>query len=512
MSDGGASLWQEAGDSLQPLMGGRMTPYETTEALRPGYSTVSQIRNRLSDKVRRVETAISGECMAPQWTGERWNFDLVSVSSKDVDFLPCTVWENQAPKIEAKLREAGFSLEEAMTAGMTLEVTGTTWLGKDGRVHVRVTAIEPGYVRRGSLHLQDKAAMATIGAAGIASHRLCQSFTHDNPTSAFQAIDRLPKRVMVLGPPGAQGIGDFKRRLGNNRTSSPQVVYRALSWTPAGNIRTVQEHFDEAHRQDMDLVLLVQGGGHWSMLRGYERADLALAIHRSRVPVATAVGHDANVSLADRAATLSFITPTAAAEAIVNALNHQYFRGKKDSREAAAQKRRKADHAARTAERQAAASEIQNLKGQIANREDELVRVQEAASQREFELGAKVYRAAAAHTLDLLEAAEQRVRFISRLATATTAIMVAALIRFGQEILSLVPAGLGPANYWLYVATVIFAGAAVVVRQQLARRKITLSSAKPMRYPHPNADSWRQATKTVRTIRGLRKLRHHTPL
>ncbi|MGN7250003.1 exodeoxyribonuclease VII large subunit [Arthrobacter sp. SAFR-014] len=274
----------------------------------------------------------------------------------------------------------------------------------------------------------------------------------------------------------------------------------------------MQAHFDEAYRQDMDLVLLVQGGGHWSMLRGCERADLALAIHKSRVPVATAVGHDANVSLADRAAKLSFMTPTAAAEAMGNALNHQQFRGKKDAREAAAQRRRKADHATRKAEREAVTSEIQNLKKVIKNLEDELAQAREAAMKRAFELEARAHRAVAVHTLDLLESAEQRVRFTSRLATATTAITVAALIRFGHEILSLVPGDRGPADYWLYVATVAFAGAALVVRQRLARRKITFSSTRPMSYPHPDADSWRQATKTVRTIRGLRKLRHHAPL
>jgi exonuclease VII large subunit len=491
-----------------------MTPYETTPTLRSDYSTVSEIRNWFKDKVRRVEVALGGECVAPQQTDGRWNFDLVSLSAQGVDYLPCTIWEDRAPKIDAKLRDAGSSLEEAMTAGMALRVTGKMWLGKDGKVYVTVTAIEPGFVRRGGLYLEDQEAMAAMVAAGVSKHRLCPAFTHDSPLSAFQAIDLLPRRIIVLGPSGAQGMGDFKRRLRNSRSSSLYVVYRALSWTPAGNIRTMQTHLEEAYSQGMDLVLLLQGGGHWSMLRGYERADLALLIHKSRVPVATAVGHDANVSMADRAATLSFITPTAAAEAIGNALSQQYFREKRHAREAAAQKRRTAENAAKTAQRHATAAKMLSLQDQVKNLKGKLALTLETANvakHRAFDLEAKVQWAAATHIADLLETAEQRVRFISRLITVATVATAAALITFGEDFLSLLQPAPRPLDYWLYAATVILAGAVLVVRQSLARRKIAFPSAKPMKRPHIDMNSWRFAAKRVLTIRSLRKLRYHRP-
>jgi exonuclease VII large subunit len=113
----------------------------------------------------------------------------------------------------------------------------------------------------------------------------------------------------------------------------PEVVYRALSWTESSSIKTVEAHLNEASRRNIDLVVLVRGGGPWSQLRGYERLDLALAIHKSRVPVATAVGHNADISLADRAAVLSFTTPTAAAEAISNELRREQRPAAKQKRE-----------------------------------------------------------------------------------------------------------------------------------------------------------------------------------
>jgi exonuclease VII large subunit len=489
-----------------------MTSYETTQVEGANRSNVSQVRGWAKSRIRRADVAMWGECVAPRQTGARWNFDLAYVNAKDVEFLSCTIWESQAPKIDLELRKMGLSLEQAMTTGMALKLTGTTWLGKDGKLYVTVTAIEPELVRRGSLYLEDMRAMDAMKVAGVASERLCDSFTHDNPKSALQTLGRSPVRIMVLGPEGAQGIGDFRRRLRHNRTPSPHVVYRALSWTLAENIQTVKTHLDDAYLQNVDLVLFVQGGGHWSVLRGYERKDLALAIHSSRVPVATAVGHDANVSLADRAAKLSFITPTAAAEAIGNALDYQHYKQRNAVREAAGQKKRKADLAARTVERETFRDKTKNLETKVNDLERSLAKALQDTDLAQTQRTAEVHRANCIHTQDLLELASRRVRFNSRLATAATLIGVAVLIAGTHEVMGLLRIDRGPAEQWLYATSLALLGAALVLKQLVARRNITRPSAAPMKRPPANAYTWRFAVKRVHTIRGLRKLRHHTPL
>ena len=429
--------------------------------------------------------------MAPRQTGSRWNFDLVTATAGDLDILPCTIWKEQAAKISAKLEEGGRSLEKAMTSGMVLKIQGTTWLGNDGRLYVKVTSIEPDFSRRGRLHAEVQQGMAAIRKAGVSSERLRRTYRHADPRKAFHGVgvkfrttDVRPARIMVLGPAEAQGVGDFKSRLESDKASRLEVLYRATSWTAKSNIETMQAHFNEALRQEMDLVLLVRGGGHWSDLRGFEREDLALAIHNSRVPVATAVGHEANLSLADRAAALSFATPTAAAEAISNEL-------RREQRPAPKQKR----------EEEVADTDKEK---------DPVLQEMKGAQLHAALLARDIQNVSAAYNNDLLEYAERRVRTISRLTTAAVAAALT-IILGSEQTLTLFQAAAGPTGDWLYIALVTVLSASLVW-QYLAGRKISQPPSKPMKYPYSTVEAWRLATKQVRSVKGLRELRHHRPL
>jgi len=395
-----------------------------------------------------------------------------------------------------------------MLEGMVLTIRGTLWFSADGTVGVRVSDIEPGFARRGELYVEHKKAIASLRRAGVSSRRLSNDFVHDNPKNAFQDVGFKPERVMVLGPADAQGIGDLRRRLSQSAGSPHEVIYRSLSWTAGSNIGAFHAHLQEAKRLDLDLVLLAQGGGHWSRLRGYQRADLALAIHRSPVPVATAVGHDANISLADRAAMLSFTTPTAAAEAIANVLDLDRWRRKRDARNALAQVRREEELAARTAS-------ISLQKAKMKEMEQRCAAAWEAegrARRKQTEAVAGLRMAFRLHTQDLLETAEARVRFVSHAVSAVTILAVIALVASADEVLRLLQASPNAFHKWLYFLTTISTVIWLLVRQWRARKATGLPSTSPMKHPPEDVDSWRVAVKRVRTVRKLRQLRHHMPL
>ncbi|MHC6591700.1 exodeoxyribonuclease VII large subunit [Arthrobacter sp. C152] len=391
---------------------------------------------------------------------------------------------------------------------MVLTIRGTLWFNSEGTVGLRVSDIEPGFARRGELYLEHKRAIASLRTAGVDSRRLSNRFVHDNPKKAFQDIGFKPERIMVLGPANAQGIGDLKRRLSHSSRSTPEVIYRSLSWTAGSHIGAFDAHLQEAGRLDLDLVLLVQGGGHWSRLRGYQRADLALAIQRSPVPVATAVGHDANISLADRAAMLSFTTPTAAAEAIDNVLDLDRWQRKRDARNAVAQERREAELAARRAF-------IGLQEAKVKDLEQKCTAAWEAegrARRDQMEAVAGLHLAFRLHTQDLLETAEARVRFISHAVSVVILLAVIALVAFDDEVLRLLQFSPNALQNWLYVLTTIATGVWLLVWQRRARNTTGLPSASRMKHPPRDVDSWRVAVKRVRTVRKLRKLRHHMPL
>jgi exodeoxyribonuclease VII large subunit len=70
-------------------------------------------------------------------------------------------------------------------------------------------------------------------------------------------------------------------------------------------------------RRDLDVVVVIRGGGARSELATFDHADIALAIATSPLPVFTGLGHEIDRSVADEVAHSALKTPTACAAALV---------------------------------------------------------------------------------------------------------------------------------------------------------------------------------------------------
>ena len=66
-----------------------------------------------------------------------------------------------------------------------------------------------------------------------------------------------------------------------------------------------------------DVILIMRGGGSISDLWSFNEPQVVEAIFRSRIPVVTAIGHEADTTLADLVADLRAPTPTSAANQIL---------------------------------------------------------------------------------------------------------------------------------------------------------------------------------------------------
>ncbi|HRE03781.1 MAG TPA: exodeoxyribonuclease VII large subunit, partial [Ilumatobacteraceae bacterium] len=74
-------------------------------------------------------------------------------------------------------------------------------------------------------------------------------------------------------------------------------------------------------RDDIDVVVVIRGGGARTELAVFDDESIAVAIATSVVPVFTGLGHEIDRSIADEVAHTAFKTPTACAAHLVAAVD-----------------------------------------------------------------------------------------------------------------------------------------------------------------------------------------------
>ena len=129
-----------------------------------------------------------------------------------------------------------------------------------------------------------------------------------------RAPPRLPRRIGVVTSPSGAALRDVLQVLRRRFPAIPVVVYPV----PVQGIsapREIAEMLALADRRaEVDVLLLVRGGGSLEDLWAFNEEIVARAIFASTIPIISAVGHETDVTIADFVADLRAATPSAAAE------------------------------------------------------------------------------------------------------------------------------------------------------------------------------------------------------
>jgi exodeoxyribonuclease VII large subunit len=132
-----------------------------------------------------------------------------------------------------------------------------------------------------------------------------------------RALPPMPRAIGIVTSLGAAALHDvvtcLRRRAGHVRVVlAPAAVQGGQA--PAELVRALDALYGLAERGELDVILLVRGGGSIEDLWAFNDEQVARAIVRSPVPLVSGVGHETDFTIADFCADVRAPTPTAAAE------------------------------------------------------------------------------------------------------------------------------------------------------------------------------------------------------
>ncbi len=133
-------------------------------------------------------------------------------------------------------------------------------------------------------------------------------------TDRKRDVPLMPKAIGVVTSLGAAALHDVVTALQRRVPHTPVVIYPASvqGAQAAGELR---DALSKAYqRREVDVLLLVRGGGAMEDLWAFNDEALARIIAESPIPIVSGVGHETDFTIADFCADVRAPTPTAAAE------------------------------------------------------------------------------------------------------------------------------------------------------------------------------------------------------
>ncbi|QDU59310.1 Exodeoxyribonuclease 7 large subunit [Planctomycetes bacterium Pan216] len=128
-------------------------------------------------------------------------------------------------------------------------------------------------------------------------------------------IPTFPKRIALVTSSRGAAIRDFLEVTGR-RWQGAEIVVLPVAVQGERAPEEIIRALADVARLDVDLVILIRGGGSLEDLWAFNTESVVRAIAASPVPTVTGIGHEIDVTIADMVADLRALTPSEAAERV----------------------------------------------------------------------------------------------------------------------------------------------------------------------------------------------------
>lgn len=131
-----------------------------------------------------------------------------------------------------------------------------------------------------------------------------------------RALPEFPKRIGIVTSEESAAWQDFQKIAFSRWGARLYLAHVQVQGEPAVDqiVRAVQYFSDS---QDVDVVVVIRGGGSLEDLAAFNAEPVVRAVAGSRTPTIVGVGHESDTSLAELAADVRAATPTHAAQLVM---------------------------------------------------------------------------------------------------------------------------------------------------------------------------------------------------
>src|SRR5436190_6467024 len=211
-----------------------------------------------------------------------------------------------------KLKDAGSQLSTVIYRGVALRLRFDLRDGMEVIVRGRIDV----YVPRGEYQLQvEEIQPKGIGPLELAFRQLKEKLSAKGYflPGRKKKLPHFPRRVALVTSPTGAAVRDMLEIL-NRRWPALEVWVCPVPVQGEGAAPKIAEAITKLNTlPDIDVLIVGRGGGSLEDLWPFNEEVVADAIHASRIPVVTGVGHETDLTIADLVADVRGLTPTDAA-------------------------------------------------------------------------------------------------------------------------------------------------------------------------------------------------------
>ncbi len=210
------------------------------------------------------------------------------------------------------LKDAGAQLKAVLFRGNHLHLRFKPLEGGQFLCRGRLTVYEPRGEYQLVLDYLEPLGLGALAQAFEALKTRLQAeglfdAAHKNP------LPFLPRKIAVVTSPTGAAVRDFLRLLKKRFPNLEVLIYPVKVQGMEAAPEIVRALDDLSAYPGVEVIVLARGGGSLEDLWPFNEETVARAIHRCRVPVVSAVGHEVDVTIADFTADVRAATPSAAA-------------------------------------------------------------------------------------------------------------------------------------------------------------------------------------------------------